>query len=176
MPRLRSPEIEARRTPSDVRGQPRICTRSSPWERNKFIPSARKTLPNFLPDIAPVLHQFHESEVGAVDHLVALSSTSREAAVVVENLRRTAARFRAPSQIALLLTASADDLLDLMNHANYRQTPIPSIYLGINSGNEWSPSLADMGWGCDKEDSPHQFGMPETLKPLLQQQILSLGP
>jgi len=37
------------------------------------------------------------------------------------------------------------------------------------------PRLADKAWGCDKEDSPHQFGMPETLKPLLKQQILSLG-
>jgi hypothetical protein len=145
---------------------------------NKFVPADpphRNMTANFLPDLAPVFHQFHEGDVGAVDHLVALSSTSREPAVIIENLRRTAAKFPTSSQIALFPTTSRDDLIDLMKHANYRETPLPSIYVGLNSGNDWSPTLRDVGWSCDKSDSPHQYAMPETLQPLLQQQILSMG-
>ncbi|MBD9597976.1 hypothetical protein IB270_34695 [Ensifer sp. ENS05] len=146
---------------------------------NKLIPAdapGRNGTPNFVPDIAPVFHQFHEDDVGDVDYVVAISSTSREPAVIVENLRRTAARFRNTSLITLLPTSSQEDLVRLIDHARYRGLRLPSMFLGLNSGNVWSPWLRSLGWGCDQEDSPHRHSMPAELQSLFQKQILRMAP
>ncbi|MBB3947660.1 hypothetical protein GGQ73_003628 [Rhizobium skierniewicense] len=133
---------------------------------NDYIPAPSERNhwgPNFLPDLAPITHQFHDEKGIQVDHIVVFSTDIEEGATVAENLLRTREIVDAGMATVVALTATQDDLISLMEQIQARDNEfeLPNILLGLSDGHRMSLAFRSLARSSNDEPPYGETDIPQ---------------
>lgn len=133
---------------------------------NDYIPAPSEQNdwgPNFLPDLAPITHQFHDEKGICVDHIVVFSTDIQEGATVAENLLRTRDVVEAEEATVVALSATQDDLSSLMQQIRARDNEfeLPRVLLGLRGEHKLSLAFKSLARSSNDEPPYGENDIPE---------------
>lgn len=119
---------------------------------------------NFLPDLAPVTHQYHDTKNVSAAHVVIVTTNIGEPATVVGNLSRTRKLVNAAKCTVVAPTASHGELTKLLHHFHVRDPhddQLPRILLGLRAGHPLDAKFAEKRRSSRDLPLPGEHDIPD---------------